>query len=608
MKRSSDGGIISLTSAGLSRPLAELHPMASENEIDNDPTASALMTLIGDRVLQVASDFTPQSDLFSAGLDSIAIMQLLLSIEDVFGIQIPLESVSRKNFQTVSAVAQLVNARLPANGAHRSSFESARAISPNGSTVETPPPDRPAPAPAPARPQSRLPGACADFRSAPLRHCDYFVLSFDVMSRKTGQGGHKAQSVLMLDRLPDVGKLRDLLQAATNQFPMLSAKVHRRWLIGAPEWRPAPNPAVPELKLYSERQSPGRLLKEGAELCDDVPALLNDIFNTPMPTATADALSKARFSLIETRDGGATLVFSWSHLMCDGVGAELFLQELERISSGSKEAPLPAMPEPSGVQVTLKERLKRAKPIIRHFRTLVSRKFDCLGPRKPTAGRTHFEMHTLTVEQTRAANARCEAFGAGLVNMPFYLACVMRAHEKVFARRGLCPPSHVCTVPVQTRRKGSRGPVFQNHVTMFFASLLREELASLETAVASLMAQHTQFLKDGLGDALNDLMHTMRLLPPSLYMAFISRQMRGPFASFFHSHTGEFAAGMDSFLGSRIMNAYHVPGIATPPGTGIFCNEKNGRLVVTLCWHEKSMDEAERRLLLESFLEDLGAK
>ena len=114
-------------------------------------------------------------------------------------------------------------------------------------------------------------------------------------------------------------------------------------------------------------------------------------------------------------------------------------------------------------------------------------------------------------------------------------------------------------------------------------------------------------MKEKLGDALDSLMDIMRVLPSRLYMAFISKQMRGPVASFFHSHTGEFAAGLNHFLGARILNAWHIPGIATPPGTGIFCNEKNGRPVVQLCWHENALSTAERRIMIESFLADLGA-
>jgi hypothetical protein len=493
-------------------------------------------------------------------------------------------------------VARLVSGRINGTEAETAPQDEAPCA------AQQPPPCAVAPPPAPV-----VIPPVAPFDPAPLRHCDYFIYCFHQMSCRTGQGGHKAHSFLSLDRLPQLDRLRDTLRAAANAFPMMTATLHRRWRVGTHEWRQAARVEPPAIFLYSEEGSPGRLLEHGAEPVADVPALLDRITNTPMPPPEPDLWQKARFSLIETRDGAATLVFSWSHLMCDGVGAELFLQEIERLASGSDAEPMPQLPAPVPAPGTLKERWQAAKPMVFYFRELVKRRFDCLGPRRPTPGRTHFEVHALDHERSRRAAARCAALGCSLVSAPFHLACAMRAHQRVFAMRGLAPPCYVCTVPVQTRRKGARGPIFQNHVTMFFGSLRAEELGSLEGATALLMEQHGQFVKDKLGDALNNLMHSMRILPSRLYMAFVSRQMRGPVASFFHSNTGEFAAGMSHFLGARILNAWHVPGIATPPGTGIFCNEKNDRLVVTLCWHENALSPEERRVMLESFLTDLDA-
>jgi hypothetical protein len=51
-----------------------------------------------------------------------------------------------------------------------------------------------------------------------------------------------------------------------------------------------------------------------------------------------------------------------------------------------------------------------------------------------------------------------------------------------------------------------------------------------------------------------------------------------------------------------------VPGIATPPGTGIFINTRGGRMVITTCWHENALSEAERRLMIEQLLADFGVK
>ena len=560
--------------------------MASSPSAAADSLEPRLVSLIAERILDAGSGLTAETNLYDAGLDSLAIMQLLLLLEEEFQVTIPVESVSRANFATIRAVADLVR-------------EKSDAL-PEPELVpiaEIPAPELPKATPMPAQPLR--PGE----RLVSMRGCDYFTLCFDTWSRKTGQGGHKAHSFLVLDRVPDVGRLRSLLDEIPQRFPMIFARLKRQWFVGSLDWLQAGATEPVTLRLVSEKG--GASILRGAEPCADAWKLAEEVVNTPLPTTKRAGTPKVRFTLIEFSDGRAMLILSWSHLLMDGVGAEFFLCELARLAGDLAGEPIAAL-RTSSEAFGWRECLQRAKPMVQYFNRLVERTFDCLGPRKPRAGHTHFEVHTLTGEQTHRVNARCVSLCGELVTMPFFLACAARAHDRLFAQRGLAPSSQVCSVPVQTRRKGARGPIFQNHITMFFGVLAREELGSLDVAVAALMIQHTAFLKNRLGEALDGLMQMMSVMPPGLYMKFIMMQMRGPFASFFHSHTGEFAPGLQRFLGAEITNAFHVPGIATPPGTGIFCNEKNGRLVITLSWHENALGEEERRLLLEHLLHDFG--
>ena len=559
-----------------------------------DPLEERLIRVIGDRVLSLDSSFGPEDDLYAAGLDSMAIMQLLLVVEEEFGVSLPVESVSRKNLSSVAALAVLLREKLPKTTNGSCASVEAEAVPADAARS-------PVTAPVPVAPPS------GEFARLPMQGADYFVLSFDNLSRKTGQGGHKAHSFLILEKLPDVARLRELLAGCGDGYPMLSALLKRDWLFSIPYWTPSRRPAVPEMFFYSHNGSAGLLSPLGSEPFEDTHQLLEKITNSPMPGKGAVSWPKARFSLLELRDGTAIFVFSWSHLMLDGVGAELFLQELENASAGAGDR-IPAI-RPAAKERTegLGESWQKARPVVDFFRELARTPITCLGPQRPLPGRTHFLTRELTAEQTKAANMRCAALCGDLVSMPFYLACAMRAHQAVFSRRGLSPESQTCCVPVQTRKKGTRGPLFQNHITMFFGVLSREDTASVERATAVLMEQHSKFLRERMGESLDELMHLMSFIPPSLYMTFMKFQMRGPFSSFFHSNTGEFASGLETFFGSRIKSAFHVPGIGTPPGTGIFCNEKHGRMVVTLCWHEAALDESERELLLDSFLSDLGA-
>jgi acyl carrier protein len=67
-----------------------------------------LTALIATEILDTDQSLTPQSDLFAAGLDSMGIMQLLLAIEDRFGVAIDPADLSRDNFSTAEKIAALV--------------------------------------------------------------------------------------------------------------------------------------------------------------------------------------------------------------------------------------------------------------------------------------------------------------------------------------------------------------------------------------------------------------------------------------------------------------------------------------------------------------------
>lgn len=67
-----------------------------------------LTIIIATEILDTEHTLTPQSDLFAAGLDSMGIMQLLLAIEDRFGVAIDPADLSRDNFSTAEKIAALV--------------------------------------------------------------------------------------------------------------------------------------------------------------------------------------------------------------------------------------------------------------------------------------------------------------------------------------------------------------------------------------------------------------------------------------------------------------------------------------------------------------------
>jgi len=71
-----------------------------------------LTALIGKYVLELPAGFDRESDLARAGLDSMALMQLLILIENNFGLMLSEADLSRENFTCIRSLAALIRERL----------------------------------------------------------------------------------------------------------------------------------------------------------------------------------------------------------------------------------------------------------------------------------------------------------------------------------------------------------------------------------------------------------------------------------------------------------------------------------------------------------------
>ena len=85
--------------------------MASEPIPATATLEQQLITLITERLLETEVGFDVDSNLYAAGLDSMAIMQLLVLVEDEFGVEIAERDLTRHNFSTVRHLAELIRDR-----------------------------------------------------------------------------------------------------------------------------------------------------------------------------------------------------------------------------------------------------------------------------------------------------------------------------------------------------------------------------------------------------------------------------------------------------------------------------------------------------------------
>jgi len=132
-------------------------------------------------------------------------------------------------------------------------------------------------------------------------------------------------------------------------------------------------------------------------------------------------------------------------------------------------------------------------------------------------------------------------------------------------------------------------------VTVFFFAAKCEELATIEGAALAMKTQFAEMSRARLDESFSAVLELMMRLPASVFMRVVRWQFKGEIGSFFHSHTGVFAPEISEFAGAKIVNGFHLPCLGTPPGTGVFFSERDGRVTITVTWREGILTDEERR-------------
>ena len=74
-----------------------------------------LVVMLRERLLETTAPLDAGTDLYTLGLDSMAIMQLLILVEEEYGVALPESALTRENFSTARQLAHLIRSQAPAN-------------------------------------------------------------------------------------------------------------------------------------------------------------------------------------------------------------------------------------------------------------------------------------------------------------------------------------------------------------------------------------------------------------------------------------------------------------------------------------------------------------
>jgi hypothetical protein len=421
-------------------------------------------------------------------------------------------------------------------------------------------------------------------RRVPLGGCDRYLLALEDLMMRSGQGRHVGVTVLQVSPGFSLSKLRNAIARFASSQSLVGASLVQ----GVPG-------SVPKWVLGS----PGQIEITQHEQDADWAPIARDLLKGNWP-------GSMRFDVIPVAGGGATVLMSWSHLVLDARGIELALAELAHLASHSDASPeLDSWALPPRGAKGLRQRLKAVRPFLNRYWELREKRVLSLAepPRRPSG--MEFRVLHFSSEQTQRMKKRADCITAGIFALPWFLAAAMRAHGEVLQARGQVEGALECTISVQTRKRGTRGPIFQNQVSQLFFALPLGALGSLEDAARQLQTQFAEMTRNRCDEAFLVMIDWMRRMPSVFYRRFLRREASGQVASFYHAHTGEFLPGVQEFCGGEIADGWHVPSVPQPPGTGLFFSERAGRLSMSLCWRGGTLSEAEQDLMLRSIRADL---
>ena len=320
------------------------------------------------------------------------------------------------------------------------------------------------------------------------------------------------------------------------------------------------------------------------------------------------------FDLLHYPSGKTSLVLTWHHALMDARGAEMLTTLIGVTGNGKGPGhsfffDRPAtLKEDASSWLRIPSRSCFARKAIHTAARYCRAPIAAIGTAKSKSGEDHGQVYrviSFDSEDAALIDEACISAGAGFRISIYFLAATIRAFDKVISARGCKPSAYVVPVPIDTRKRGSMGPVFGNHITFLFFRAEQEDISSMNRLVNVLGKQMMEQIRDMTPESFTTTMELFRNLPMGIFALQAAGPTKGQIASFFFSFPGDTCHDLDSFLGVPVLEVLHLPPVSVPPGLSVIFNKHRGMLSVVLSFVEGWFDPDELNLLESSIRKEL---
>lgn len=442
--------------------------------------------------------------------------------------------------------------------------------------------------------------ASSQMQVFPFTPSDGFILALDGLCNRAWGGCLSASTEIEIEGEPDREKLRWLAHEIPRRFPFLGAVLHRGVLFQSPRWHlRADSPSVPlPLEFHRLEDVPG-----DEAVVASAHALRMRLLKLPLHEDGRPP--HLRLDVVRHQRGRWLLLITWSHLLLDGVGIELFVRAIACLWDDA-DAVMPGHralhPEFSAWQ-----RFQDSEAIRKFFSHLSGKHFPSASGGRYVKGDPLHLVETFSDDESRRFGEALKSVGGDLMAVFFHVVITARAHRALLHSRGMKHATIMLRVPAQLRSKTAAGDpvIFQNHMTMLHYVLENDELDNITSACRLLMRQNVEHLRRKHHLSFSAFLSLARHIPSRMMLRLIRLQQRGELASLFHSWTGTFAQGIDHAFGGRVLNGFHIPGVPAPAGSGLFFSDCQGRISIVLSWVDSCLSADEVAIMRKQWRHDL---
>lgn len=405
--------------------------------------------------------------------------------------------------------------------------------------------------------------------------------------RRFGLPGNVCRVAVRLGAGMDADRLRHQVESSPVFDWLSRLKIQRPWRLFPPIWQ-----AIGTRQCFFEQHA-------APDRGTPSPEWPNRVYERELHAAVGPALA---FDLTARPDGTHELILSWNHSLLDARGAELILRHLHSAQNGDAAAFLEVLIRPGQEQAGFLKwwnSMGKARRSLPWLKESGRAPLFSLADSLPQGAKCRNRMRILTFskDETTQMGTRCQQLNAAFRRSHFYMAASLRAVHAVALRRGGADRAYLIPVPHDTRKRGAKGPVFSNHLSILFyrieAGIADNPGAVVEELTRQMMEQiRTEFPSNAMS-----ALEMFKPLPLGPYLYQLGKPSRGAFASFCFSDSGETCAGFQDIMGAPIESVLHYVPTWRPPGLTILFWSFNGKPHALLSYTEDCVSESEADLL-----------